>query len=74
MALPDDREQLRRSFVAIFVEHPVITLLAAMFAGALVFAMYLDETQASSNCAATSIRGFRLFDQADRSWIRKELG
>jgi hypothetical protein len=40
MALPNDREQLRRSFVAIFVEHPLITLLAAMFAGALVFAMY----------------------------------
>jgi hypothetical protein len=40
MALPNDREQLRRSFMSIFVEHPVITLLAAMLAGALVFAMY----------------------------------
>jgi hypothetical protein len=40
MALPNDREQLRRSFISIFVEHPVITLLATMLAGALVFAMY----------------------------------
>ena len=40
MALSNDREQLRRSFISIFVEHPVTTLLAAMLAGALVFATY----------------------------------
>ena len=51
MALPDDREQLRRSFISIFVEHPVITLLAAMLAGALVFAMYLKRHRPLSNYA-----------------------
>ena len=69
MALPNDREQLRRSFISIFVEHPVITLLAAMLAGALVFAMYLTRHRPISNCAATSICGFRLLDQADRYLI-----
>ena len=38
-ALPRDREQLKRSFVYIFMEHPVITLLAALLVGALVFAI-----------------------------------
>ena len=51
MALPNDREQLRRSFISIFVEHPVITLLAAMLAGALVFAMYLTRHRPISNYA-----------------------
>jgi hypothetical protein len=39
-AMPNDREQLKRSFVSIFMEHPVITLLVAMLIGALVFAIY----------------------------------
>ncbi len=71
MALPNDREQLRRSFISIFVEHPVITLLAAMLAGALVFAMYLKRHRALSNYAGRHkyICGFRLLDQADRYLI-----
>jgi hypothetical protein len=40
MTLRNDREQLKRSFISVFVEHPVITLLAAMITGALVFAIY----------------------------------
>ena len=40
MPPPHDREQLKRSFVSVFLEHPVITLLAAMLIGALVFAIY----------------------------------
>ena len=37
MPMSDDREQLKRSFISIFTEHPLITLLAAMLMGALVF-------------------------------------
>jgi hypothetical protein len=37
MPTSDDRERLKRSFVSIFTEHPLITLLAAMLIGALVF-------------------------------------
>jgi|HubBroStandDraft_2_1064218.scaffolds.fasta_scaffold210133_2 hypothetical protein len=37
MPAPDDQERLKRSFVSIFTEHPLITLLAAMLMGALVF-------------------------------------
>ena len=40
MPLPNDREQLKRSFISVFMEHPVITLLAAMLIGAVVFAIY----------------------------------
>ena len=40
MPLPNDREQLKRSFISVFMEHPVITLLAAMLIGAVVFAVY----------------------------------
>jgi hypothetical protein len=40
MTLRNDREQLKRSFISVFVEQPVITLLAAMITGALVFAIY----------------------------------
>lgn len=37
MPTPDDQEQLKRSFVSIFTEHPLLTLLAALLIGALVF-------------------------------------
>lgn len=39
MPVSDDRKQLRRSFISILIEHPVITLLVAMLIGALVFAV-----------------------------------
>ncbi|MEA2729516.1 MAG: hypothetical protein QOD93_2996 [Acetobacteraceae bacterium] len=42
MPMPDDREQLKPSFISIFVEHPVITLLVAMFIGAVVFGHLLN--------------------------------
>jgi hypothetical protein len=35
--MPNDHERLKRSFVAIFIEHPIITLLIVMLLGALVF-------------------------------------
>ena len=40
MPLPNDRKQLKRSFISILMEHPVITLVMAMLIGALVFAIY----------------------------------
>jgi hypothetical protein len=40
--MPDDREQLKRSFIIIFTEHPVVALLAVMLFGALVFGDVLN--------------------------------
>jgi hypothetical protein len=37
MTASDDRERLKRSFISVFTEHPVITLLIAMLIGVLVF-------------------------------------
>jgi hypothetical protein len=37
MPVPRDREQLKPSFIAIFMEHPVITLIAAMAVAVVVF-------------------------------------
>jgi hypothetical protein len=37
MPASDDRERLKRSFISIFTEHPIITLLVAMLIGVLVF-------------------------------------
>jgi hypothetical protein len=67
MALHNDREQLRRSFISIFVEHPVITLVATMLLGAGV----RDVLKSGADLfrvapAATSICGVRLLDQADQ--------
>jgi hypothetical protein len=42
MPLPGDRERLKRSFISIFVEHPIITLLIVVLAGALVFGNLLN--------------------------------
>jgi hypothetical protein len=35
-----DQEQLKRSFISIFMEHPVITLLVVLLIGAVVFGDY----------------------------------
>ena len=40
--MSDDREKLKRSFVSIFTEHPVVTLLVVMLIGALVFGDLLN--------------------------------
>jgi hypothetical protein len=37
MPASDDRKRLKRSFISIFTGHPLITLLAAMLIGVLVF-------------------------------------
>jgi hypothetical protein len=42
MSIFDDEERLKRSFISIFVEHPVITLLVAMFIGAMAFGRLLN--------------------------------
>jgi hypothetical protein len=42
MPLPDDREKLKRSFISIFIEHPVITLLVVILIGAAVFGDLLN--------------------------------
>ena len=40
MPMSDDRKQLKRSFISILVEHPVITLVVSILIGALVFATH----------------------------------
>jgi hypothetical protein len=42
MPPPDDRERLKRSFISVFMEHPVITLLVVMLIGAVVFGDLLN--------------------------------
>jgi hypothetical protein len=42
MPSPDDREKLKRSFIAIFIEHPVITLLVVILFGVAVFGDLLN--------------------------------
>jgi hypothetical protein len=42
MPMHDDQEHLKRSFISIFVEHPVITLLVVMLIGAAVFGNLLN--------------------------------
>ena len=37
MSISGDRERLKRSFISIFTDHPIVTLLVAMLIGALVF-------------------------------------
>jgi hypothetical protein len=42
MPAPDDRKKLKRSFISIFIEHPVITLLVVILMGAAVFGDLLN--------------------------------
>jgi hypothetical protein len=42
MSAPNDRERLKPSFIAIFMEHPVITLIAAMAIAVVVFSHLLS--------------------------------
>jgi hypothetical protein len=42
MPSPDDRENLKRSFISIFIEHPVITLLVVILIGVAVFGDLLN--------------------------------
>jgi hypothetical protein len=39
---PNDREKLKRSFISIFIEHPVITLLLVILIGVAVFGDVLN--------------------------------
>jgi hypothetical protein len=42
MSMPDDRDRLKPSFISVFMEHPVITLIVAMVIAALVFGHLLS--------------------------------
>jgi len=39
---PNDREKLKQSFIFVFMEHPVITLLVVILIGAVVFSDLLN--------------------------------
>jgi hypothetical protein len=42
MPSPDDREKLKGSFISLFIEHPVITLLVVILIGVAVFGDLLN--------------------------------
>jgi hypothetical protein len=42
MPSSDDREKLRSSFISIFMEHPIITLLVVILIGVAVFGDLLN--------------------------------
>ncbi len=42
MPVPEDHERLKPSFIAVFTEHPIVTLLLAVLFGALVFGDVLN--------------------------------